>query len=150
MFNFVEAFLKSLGFNAQPAADPPTREFAPAPPIKEHASVSDQLTIAREYNSVKDVAQALQNDLQDRGGIPDPVGVITQLKQEVAEMEAIATIVTTEFVVSGTGYVAGPFSRSFGEAEAAKSFARKCTAAAVNASYAATIKVVPYTTRRAV
>ena len=146
--NLVEHMLSLMDRNT--AADPPAREFAPTAPEKEHRL--DQLALARELNgrlSNKETAQALENDLQDRGGIPDPVGFITQRKQEAA-MSEVATIVTTEFRVTGVGYASGPFVRSFSEVEEAKSFARKCTVAALNAKYAATIKVVPFTTRRAV
>lgn len=149
VFNYVNAVLKMLGRNAQPAADPP-----PAPPIKAHIPDSEQLALAREINgalcpaSAKEIAQALENDLQDRGGIPNPVEYITEMKQETAMAEAkIATIVKTEFRVSGVGYHTGKFSRSFNEPDAAKEFARRCSLAAQNASYAATIKIVPLTTR---
>lgn len=149
--NYVERFLELLGLNARPAADPVAQEFVPAPPVKEHAPVSEQLAIACAFNSPKEIARALENDLQDHGGIPNPVGYITQLKQEAAMSKAtVATIVTTEFRVTGVGYHTGKFSHGFDEVAKAKSFARKCSAAAVNASYAATIQIVPFTTRRAV
>jgi len=155
VFNFVEHILNSLGRNAQPAADPPAREFAPAPPIKEHIADSAQLDLARELNgrySAKEVAQALENDLQDRGGIPTPEGPEAYIRdmKEAVMSATIATVVETEFRVSGVGYVKGPFIRSFGEVEKAKGFARECVAAAASPKYAATIKVTPYTTRRAV
>ena len=61
----------------------------PTPPEKEHRV--DQLALAHELNSPKEVAQALENDLQDHGGIPSPEAYITERKQEVAA--AIAVLV---------------------------------------------------------
>ena len=97
MFNFVEHMLSGLFHSAQPAADPPPREFAPAPPVKEHAPTSEQLDLACAHNSPKETAQALEIKDQDRGGIPRPDDYIeeyiAEMKQEVAEMEAKAVVV---------------------------------------------------------
>jgi len=54
----------------------------PTPPEKEHRI--DQLALAYELNSPKEIWQAGQNDDQDMGGIPNPVAYITEKKQAVA------------------------------------------------------------------
>ncbi len=95
MFNFVE-FVLSL-FDTQPA--PPAREFATAPPEKEHRL--DQLALAQELNGAKEIAQALEINDQDRGGLPNQVGYITQLKQEIAMSEQAVTI-----LVKGSRFMA--------------------------------------------
>lgn len=56
----------------------------PAPPEKEHIVDSAQLALAQELNSPKEVAQALENDDQDHGGIPSPEAYITEQKQAIA------------------------------------------------------------------
>lgn len=65
--------------------DEMTEEFAPAPPVKEHAGREAQLEIAREINSPKEASAAIGIDDQDRGGIPDPAGYIHTMKTEVLE-----------------------------------------------------------------
>ena len=96
--NFVEHVLSLL--NAQP--DPPAREFVPVPPEKEHRL--DQLVLAQEFNGVKEIAQALEIDDQDKGGIPNPVEYITQLKQEVAMPANTAILVKGQRFVAPEGF----------------------------------------------
>lgn len=105
MFNFVEAFLEFLGRSTAPAADPP-----PAPPIKAHIPDSEQLDLARELNakiypeSAKEITQALENDLQDKGGIPNPADYIRDKKLEVAMTEAVVILEVGQRFMAPKGY----------------------------------------------
>ena len=107
MFNFVEHMLSGLFHSAQPAADPPPREFAPAPPVKEHAPISEQLDLAHAHNSSKETAQALEIKDQDRGGIPRPDDYleeyIAEMKQEVA-MKAVVVLEVGQRFMAPPGY----------------------------------------------
>jgi hypothetical protein len=144
MFDTVKQFLNNLwGLPPQEPAE------APASPVKAHVPDSEQLALAREVNSTiyprsaKALAQALANDDQDRGGVPNPDDYLT-LRLEEAAMAEVVHAEQVEFVVTGTGYVNGPFERSFSEVEKAKKFARQCVAAAKNENYAATITLTPW------
>lgn len=148
--NFVERLLEFLGLSTAPAADPPAREFAPSPPVKDHVPASEQLALARQINgemrSTKEIAQALLNNDQDRGGIPNAPDYADQIrdnKMEVA-MSGVVHTEKVEFRVTGTGWHTGKFSRSFNAVGPAKAFAQKCVAAAVNENYAATVKLTPW------
>ena len=107
--NFVKALLKSLGRDTAPVTDPPAREFAPSPPVKNHIPDNAQLDLARSLNgrpSNKELARALEIDDQDRGGIPDPVGFITQRKQEVAmsRQKVVVVLVKGQRFMAPEGY----------------------------------------------
>ena len=94
MANLVESFLNLLGLNTQPADDLPKQEFVPAPPVKAHAPISAQLGIARTFHSMKEIARALQNDLQDRGGIPSPEEY-EMSQNPVADTHAAVAVILT-------------------------------------------------------
>jgi len=86
-------------------------------------------------------------------GVPYPENIIPPAEEpaqpkevEMSKNDEVAKAVKAltnggTVVVTGVGYVNGPFSRSFNSVPAAQQFARACVAAAKSEKYAATISV---------
>jgi len=76
-------------------------EFAPAPPVKDHAGPAAQMEMARKFHSPKEIARAAQISDQDRGGIPSPEDYIRDMKMAAP---AVAVLVKGQRFMAPDGW----------------------------------------------